>query len=44
MIHLFLAVQIIYYQACKIIASQSNQRAAQEKEHNKELKKGISET
>ena len=44
MIHLFLAVQIIYYQACKIIASQSNQRAAREKEHNKELKKGISET
>ena len=41
--HLFLAVQIIDYQACKIIASHSNQRAIQEKEHNKELKKEISE-
>ena len=42
MIHLLLAAQIIDYQACDIIVSQSHQRAVREQEHNKALKEGIS--
>ena len=42
MIDLLLAAQIINYQACEIVVSQSHQRAVREEEHNKALKEGIS--